>query len=72
VQILCADLQHGRILAEYSDPLLRKGSSGQSDQFGQGADHQNTNPRRLYGSFYLTGAEVCAYHDSDRTADAVG
>jgi hypothetical protein len=35
--------------------LLWKGSRGQSDQFGQGAGHQHTNPRRLYGPFYLTG-----------------
>jgi hypothetical protein len=40
--------------------------------FGQGAGHQHTNPRRLYGSFYLTGAEVRAYHDSDWTTNAVG
>src|SRR5260370_20389346 len=70
VQIFCTDLQHGRILAEYFYPSLRKGRRGQSDRFGQGAGHQHTNPRRLYSSFYLTGAEGCADHDSDPTPDA--
>jgi hypothetical protein len=72
VKILCTDLKHERILAEYSDPLLWKGSRGQSDQFSQGASHQHANPASLYGPLYLTGAEVCTYHDSDRAADAVG
>jgi hypothetical protein len=70
VRVLCADLQHQRVLAEYSDPLLRKGSHGQSDQLGQREGHQHTDPSRPYGSLDLTGAKVCAYHDSDRTADA--
>ena len=59
MQIFCAELEHRRVLAEYPDPLLRKGSRGQSDQFGECAGHQYTNPRRLYGSFCLAGAEVC-------------
>src|SRR6266581_8467224 len=71
-QIFFADLQHGRILAEQSNPLLRKGSRGQSDQFSQGEGHRYADPGRLYGSLYLTGAKVRADHDPNRTADAVG
>ena len=59
-QIVCANLQHVRVLAEYSDPQVRKAGHGKSDQFCQGPGRQHTNRGRPYSSFYFTGAEKLA------------